>query len=40
MMFPLWLLRILVIGALVHCSVGVAVLVAFLISDLKNKKIW
>ncbi|TWU32480.1 hypothetical protein Poly41_54580 [Novipirellula artificiosorum] len=40
MMFPVWLLQFLVIGALVLCSAGVAALVAFLILDLRDKKIW
>lgn len=40
MTFPLWLLQFLVIGSLVLCSVGMVVLVAFLIIDSRDKQIW
>lgn len=40
MMFPLWLFQWLVIGGLVMCCAGVTVLVVFLISDSKQKRIW
>ncbi len=38
--FPVWFLQILVIGALVLCSAGVAALIVFLSSDSKNNRIW
>jgi len=39
-MFPLWLLQTLVIGALVMCSLGVLMLVVFLIVDSRDQQIW
>ena len=40
LIFPLWLLKILVIGGLVLCGAGAAALVVFWWMDLKNKQIW
>ncbi len=39
-MFPLWLLQVLVIGALGLSTIGVVGLIAFLIIDLRGKQIW
>lgn len=39
-MFPLWLLQILVIGALVLACIGVAVLIIFLLIDSRDQQIW
>jgi hypothetical protein len=39
-LFPLWLLKTLVIGGLVLCTAGVVTLLVFLIIDSKDKQIW
>lgn len=38
--FPLWLLKTLVIGGLVLCGAGAAALILFLIADSRQKRIW
>lgn len=40
MIFPLWLLQTLIIGSIAMCIAGAVMLVAFLIVDSKDKKIW
>tara|TARA_R110002073_G_scaffold41701_7_gene117600 strand:+ start:9953 stop:10075 length:123 start_codon:yes stop_codon:yes gene_type:complete len=40
MMFSVSFLQWLVVGALVLCSIGVIMLVAFLFFDSRGKKIW
>ena len=40
MIFPLWFLQFLVIGALVLVCLGVAALVVFLIVDSRDRKVW
>lgn len=39
-LFPLWLLQVLVIGGLVLCSAGVVTLIVFLIIDSRDQQIW
>lgn len=38
--FPLWLLKCLVIGGLVLCGAGAAALIVFLVFDSRHKRIW
>ena len=40
MMFPLWILQVLVIGGIALCAIGSVTLVAFLILDNKDNQIW
>ena len=40
MMFPVWFFKFMVIGGTVLCSIGVVVLIGFLIWDMKDKQIW
>jgi len=39
-MFPIWFVKAIVLGGLVLCAFGVAVLVLFLLSDSRKKRIW
>lgn len=39
-LFPLWVLQFLVVGALVLCGVGVVALIVFLVIDSRDKQIW
>ena len=40
LVFPVWLLQILIIGGLVLCGAGAAALVIFLIVDKRSNQIW
>lgn len=39
-MFPLWLLQVLVIGALGWCGAGVLALIGLLLIDSRDENIW
>lgn len=40
LMFPLWLLKLLVYGGLTLCTFGVLLLLTFLVFDSRGRKIW
>jgi hypothetical protein len=40
LIFPLWLLQLLIIGGLVLCVAGAAALILFLILDSRDHQIW
>lgn len=40
MMFPVWFLKLIVIGGIGLCIVGALGLLTFLIFDMKGKRIW
>jgi hypothetical protein len=40
LLFPVWLLQILIIGGLVLCGAGAVALLIFLILDKRSKQIW
>lgn len=39
-MFSLWFLQWLIVGSIIMCAAGAAMLVVFLMIDSKDKKIW
>ena len=39
-MFPIWFLKLIVIGGIALCVAGAVGLMIFLVVDLKGKRIW
>ena len=40
LMFPLWLLKFLIYASLALCAFGIVLLLVFLFTDSKGKRIW